>query len=160
MKNTRFMEVMFSAVENKDEELTNQVAKDIEDAASVEGGVVDTDEVKYENVGNGKVNITDKETGEVTVAEKASDEDGTYDLYPAEITEQIEVLQSQVTEVSKANTEIVEQIEHISGITQEVTASADVTLSDCTKNKDSISKVMQVMRDLADEADTLKNKNN
>ena len=90
MKNTRFMEVMFSAVENKDEELTNQVAKDIEDAASVEGGVVDTDEVKYENVGNGKVNITDKETGEVTVAEKASDEDGTYDLYPAEITEQIE----------------------------------------------------------------------
>lgn len=90
MKNTRFMEVMFSAVENKDEELTNQVAKDIEDAASVEGGVVDTDEVKYENAGNGKVNITDKETGEVTVAEKASDEDGTYDLYPAEVSEQIE----------------------------------------------------------------------
>lgn len=32
MKNTRFMEVLFSAVEDKDEELAKQVAKDIEDA--------------------------------------------------------------------------------------------------------------------------------
>ena len=88
MKNTRFMEVLFSAVENNDEELTAQVAKDIEDAKA--NGVVDTDEVKYEDAGDGRVAITDKETGEVTVAERADDEDETYDLYPAEMTEQVE----------------------------------------------------------------------
>ena len=82
------MEVLFSAVENNDEELTAQVARDIEDAKA--NGVVDTDEVKYENAGDGRVAITDKETGEVTVAEKADDEAETYDLYPAEITEQVE----------------------------------------------------------------------
>lgn len=88
MKNTRFMEVLFSAVENNDEELTAQVAKDIEDAKA--NGVVDTEELKYENAGDGKVAITDKETGEVTVAENAEDESETYDLYPAELTEQVE----------------------------------------------------------------------
>ena len=88
MKNTRFMEVLFSAVENNDEELTAQVAKDIEDAKA--NGVVDTDEVTYEDAGDGRVAITDKETGEVTVAERANDEDETYDLYPAEMTEQVE----------------------------------------------------------------------
>ena len=88
MKNTRFMEVLFSAVEKKDEELANQVAKDIEDAKA--NGSVDTDEVKYESLGDGRVAITDKENGEVTVAEKAEDEDGTYDLYPAQPDEQIE----------------------------------------------------------------------
>ena len=88
MKNTRLMEVLFSAVENNDEELTAQVANDIESAR--ENGVVDTDEVKYENTGDGKVAITDKETGEVTIAEKAGDDDETYDLYPAEVTEQVE----------------------------------------------------------------------
>ena len=88
MKNTRFMEVLFSAAENNDEELTNQVAQDIEDAKT--NGVVDTDEVKYEDAGDGRVAITDKETGEVTIAEKADDEAETYDLYPAEITEQVE----------------------------------------------------------------------
>ena len=88
MKNTRFMEVLFSAAENNDEELTTQVAQDIEDAKA--NGVVDTDEVKYEDAGDGRVAITDKETGEVTIAEKADDEAETYDLYPAEMTEQVE----------------------------------------------------------------------
>ena len=88
MKNTRFMEVLFSAVENNDEELTAQVANDIESAKK--DGVVDTDELKYENAGDGKVAITDKETGEVTVAEAAEDDADTYDLYPAAITEQVE----------------------------------------------------------------------
>ena len=82
MKNTRFMEVLFSAVEDKDEELAKQVAKDIEDAKA--NGSVDTEEVKYENIGDGKVSVTDKENGEVTIVEKASDEDDTYDMYPAE----------------------------------------------------------------------------
>ena len=88
MKNTRFMEVLFSAVEDKDEELTAQVAKDIEDAKA--NGTVDTEEVKYENIGDGKISVTDKGNGEVTIVEKASDEDDTYDMYPAEQSEQIE----------------------------------------------------------------------
>lgn len=88
MKNTRFMEVLFSAVEDKDEELAKQVAKDIEDAKA--NGSVDTEEVKYENIGDGKVSVTDKGNGEVTIVEKASDEDDTYDMYPAEQSEQIE----------------------------------------------------------------------
>ena len=86
MKNTRLMEVLFSATDEKDEELVNQVASGVEKAK--EDGKVDTDELKYEHVGDGKVAITDKENGEVTIAEKA--EDGNYDLYPAEPTEQPE----------------------------------------------------------------------
>ena len=88
MKNTRFMEVLFSAVEKEDEELANQVAKDIEDAKA--NGSVDTDEVKYENMGDGRVSVTDKGNGEVTIVEKASDESDTYDMYPAEQDQQIE----------------------------------------------------------------------
>ena len=84
MKNTRFMEVLFSATE--DEELQNQVSKDIEDAKV--NGSVDTDELKYEHVGDGKVAVTDKENGEKTIVE-GNAEDG-YDLYPAEMTQQIE----------------------------------------------------------------------
>ena len=84
MKNTRFMEVLFSATE--DEELQNQVSKDIEDAKV--NGSVDTDELKYEHVGDGKVVVTDKENGEETVVE--GDAENGYDLYPAEMTQQIE----------------------------------------------------------------------
>jgi len=83
MYNTRFMSRMFSATEEGDEELTGQVAKDIEDAK--ENGVVDTDEVRYEDEGDGRVSITDKGNGEVTVAEMG--EDGNYDLYPANTAE-------------------------------------------------------------------------
>lgn len=87
MKNTRLMDRLFSATDEKDQELTEQVANDIE-AAKESDAPIDTDELKYEHVGDGKVVITDKETGEQTVAEKA--EDGNYDLYPAEVTPQIE----------------------------------------------------------------------
>ena len=86
MKNTRFMERLFSATEERDEELTSQVAQDIEDAKA--NGEVDTEEINYKANGDGTVSITDKENGEVTVAEQG--EDGMYDLYPAEVTEQIE----------------------------------------------------------------------
>lgn len=75
MKNTRFMEVMFS---NTDEELAKQVDSDIKKAQ--EDGVVDTEEVKYEKTENGDVAITDKENGEVTLAQKNPDEADTYDL--------------------------------------------------------------------------------
>lgn len=73
--NTRFMEVMFS---NTDEELAKQVDNDIKSAQ--ENGVVDTEEIEYKNLGDGKVAITDKENGEVTLAQKADDEADTYDL--------------------------------------------------------------------------------
>lgn len=75
MKRTRLQELLFS---NTSEEIANQVDNDIKSAQ--ENGVVDTDELKYEHVGNGDVAITDKETGEVTVAQKATDEADTYDL--------------------------------------------------------------------------------
>lgn len=75
MKKTRFMEVMFS---NTDEELAKQVDNDIKSAK--ENGVVDTEEVEYRNVGDGNVAITDKENGEVTLAQEAADEADTYDL--------------------------------------------------------------------------------
>lgn len=83
MHNTRFMSRLFAATEEGDEELTGQVAKDIEDAK--ENGVVDTDEVRYEDEGNGCVSITDKGNGEVTLAEMG--EDGIYDLCPASSAE-------------------------------------------------------------------------
>lgn len=80
------MERLFSATEEKDEELTSQVAKDIEDAKA--NGEVDTEELNYKSNGDGSVSITDKGNGEVTVAEQ--DGEGGYDLFPAQITEQIE----------------------------------------------------------------------
>ncbi len=78
MKQTKFMQVMFSAVENGDEELTSQVANDIE-TAKAEGNV-ETDEVSYNNLGEGKVLIIDKVNKEATVAEMPEDEAATYDL--------------------------------------------------------------------------------
>ena len=78
MKQTKFMQVMFSAVENGDEELTSQVANDIE-TAKAEGNV-ETDEVSYNNLGEGKVLIIDKVNKEATVAEMPEDEASTYDL--------------------------------------------------------------------------------
>lgn len=91
---TRFMDRLFSATDEKDEELTAQVASDIEKAKQF--GEVDTEEVNYKDMGDGKVAITDKENGEVTIAEK-DENDGNYDLYvydgdgtPAEMDNQIE----------------------------------------------------------------------
>ena len=78
MKQTRFMQVMFSAVERGDEELAAQVRDDIEGAK--ENGVVETDEVTYANLGEGKVMIIDNENGEATIAEMSPEEADTYDL--------------------------------------------------------------------------------
>ena len=80
MKNTRLMDRLFSSTSEKDEELNQQVANDIEEAKK--SGEVDTDELKFKDEGNGTVSILDKENGETTMAERA--EDGNYDLYPAE----------------------------------------------------------------------------
>jgi nitrogen regulatory protein PII len=69
------MEVMFS---NNNEELANQVDNDIKSAK--DKGEVDTEEVNYKNLGDGNIAITDKENGEVTLAQSAEDTPDTYDL--------------------------------------------------------------------------------
>ena len=73
-----------------------------------------------------------------------------------EIAAQAEVLQSQIMAVSGSNEQIINQIEHISGITEEVTAAAEETLVTCNENRDSISKVMEVMHSLSKEAESLR----
>ena len=75
-----------------------------------------------------------------------------------EIAAQAEVLQAQISAVSGSNEQIINQIEHISGITEEVTAAAEETLTTCNENRESISKVMKVMHSLSAEADKLQQK--
>jgi hypothetical protein len=70
------MELMFS--DKTPYELKKQVADDIEKAS--QEGVVDTEEVKYEKQDNGDVAITDKGTGEVTLASKDPEKAESYDL--------------------------------------------------------------------------------
>lgn len=72
MSKTKFMEVMFSAVDNGNEALTEQVANDIEDAKR--NGEVDTDEVTYINLGSGKVMVIDNVNQEATIVEGSGDE--------------------------------------------------------------------------------------
>lgn len=110
---TRFMEVMFSAVENQDEELTSQVANDIEDAKDQEEGEgVETDEVTYVNLGSGKVLIIDNEKGEATVAEKSEDDPESYDLEGFESEEELQqylhMLEDGVTPDPEIETEVTE----------------------------------------------------
>ena len=117
MKQTRFMQVMFSAVENSDEELAAQVAGDIE--AAKENGNVDTDEVSYINLGEGKVMIVDKGNGEATIAQMAEDEADTYDLIAVpdeELEKYLHPEKDGVTPNSKVKTEKHEDHkEHMTG---------------------------------------------
>ena len=78
MSKTRFMSRLFSAVDEKDEELTKQVAGDIEEAKR--SGSVEDDEVSYKHVGDGKVIATDKGTGEHTLIEQDPKNPEIYDL--------------------------------------------------------------------------------
>lgn len=80
MANTRFMERMFSATENTEENVLQMVFSDIQKAK--EGEAVDTDELKYEKVGDNQVMVTDKGNNETTIAEIS--EDGNVDLYNPE----------------------------------------------------------------------------
>ena len=89
MENTRFMSRMFSAVNEGDEELVNQVANDINDAEK--NGSVENDELTIVSLGEGKFEVTDNENKEQTIVERA--DDGAYEMYPAGVenqTEQIE----------------------------------------------------------------------
>jgi hypothetical protein len=75
---TRFMQVMYSATENQDAELTNQVANDIEVAK--QNGQFEDDEVTYVNLGSGKVLVVDKENGESTIIEEDPEDAEGYSL--------------------------------------------------------------------------------
>jgi hypothetical protein len=80
---------MFSAVNEGDEELVNQVANDINDAEK--NGSVENDEITIVSLGEGKFEVTDNENKEQTIVERA--DDGAYEMYPAGVenqTEQIE----------------------------------------------------------------------
>ena len=110
---TRFMEVMFSAVENQDEELTSQVANDIENAKnSEEGDGIETDEVTYVNLGSGKVLIIDPEKGEATIAEQSEEDPESYDLEGFESEEELQqylhMLEDGVTPNPEIETEVTE----------------------------------------------------
>jgi hypothetical protein len=72
MKKTKFMEVMYSAVEDQNEALTEQVASDIEEAK--QSGEVDTDEVTYINLGEDKVMVIDNVNQEATIVEGSGEE--------------------------------------------------------------------------------------
>ena len=80
MANTRFMERMFAATENAEENVLQMVFSDIQKAK--EGDAVDTDELKYEKVGDNQIMVTDKGNNETTIAEIS--EDGNVDLYNPE----------------------------------------------------------------------------
>lgn len=118
---TRFMQVMFSAAENNDEELTKQVADDIENAKTQEAGEgVEDDEVSYVNLGSGKVLIIDKGTGEATVAEQNEEDPEQYDLEGFESDEELEkylhTLEDGVTPDENVKTEVTEDVEdHMTG---------------------------------------------
>lgn len=75
-----------------------------------------------------------------------------------EIAAQAEILQAQILAVSASNEQIINQIEHITGITEEVTAAAEETLITCNENRESISKVMGVMHSLSEDAENLRQK--
>ena len=117
---TRFMQVMFSAAENNDEELTSQVANDIETAkASEEGSGIEDDEVSYVNLGSGKVLITDKGTGEATVAEQNEEDPEQYDLEGFENDEDLEKYLHTIDGITpdeNVQTEVTENFEdHMTG---------------------------------------------
>ena len=66
------MEVMYSAVEDQNEALTEQVAADIEEAK--QSGEVNTDEITYVNLGEGKVLVIDNVNQEATIVEGSGEE--------------------------------------------------------------------------------------
>lgn len=78
MKHTRFMDRLFSATAENDEELTSQVSEDIEKAKS--DGSFEDDEMKYDHIGDGRVIATDRANGEMTLIHPMDGETDVYDL--------------------------------------------------------------------------------
>lgn len=74
------------------------------------------------------------------------------------ISGQADRLKQTVNAVSVANAHVVENIDNVSTVTEEVTASATATLAGCNSNLDSIEKVMGIMEKLGEEARKLQKK--
>ena len=68
------------------------------------------------------------------------------------ISSQAVQLQTNVEEAERANSEVVASIDHVSAVTEEVTASADETLLNCTKNMHSVRALTSIMELLGKEA--------
>nr|DAK84311.1 MAG TPA: hypothetical protein [Caudoviricetes sp.] len=65
----RLIQRIYSAMENQETPVLDQIANDIQEAR--EKGSIETSQYRIDNLGNGKVVITDSENGEKTLAEDA-----------------------------------------------------------------------------------------
>lgn len=73
-----------------------------------------------------------------------------------EISSGMTELKHNVDAVSESNNQIIKSIENVSAITQEVTASAEATLSDCKTNLDNVNAIAAVMQQLHANAEELR----
>jgi len=71
------------------------------------------------------------------------------------ISKHAEQLKATVDVTATANTKVVRNIDNVSAVTQEVSASATETLDGCNMNLESIEKLMQIMEQLGAEAKKL-----
>lgn len=99
---TRFMQRVFSAQENGEAEVLDQIQNDIDIAR--EDGSCDADEYSIEKLDDDSVRITDKENGEVTEATVTDDDIA---MAPVEsdpiVTEEIEDAEEKEFSVSSAD---------------------------------------------------------
>ena len=71
------------------------------------------------------------------------------------ISKYADQLKATVDKVAVANTKVVQNIDNVSAVTQEVSASATETLDGCNMNLESIEKLMQIMEQLGTEVKKL-----
>ena len=71
------------------------------------------------------------------------------------ISKYADQLKQTVDSAAVANTKVVQNIDNVSAVTQEVSASATETLDGCNMNLESIEKLMQIMEQLGTEAKKL-----
>lgn len=91
MNTTRLMDRLFSATEKSESGVLDMMERDFSEV--LQNGTLETDELIMRAYSDGSIEITDKETGEKTLAEPNQDEEGNtiYDLSPVEgPTEQLE----------------------------------------------------------------------
>lgn len=91
MNTTRLMDRLFSATEKSESGVLDMMERDFSEV--LQNGTLETDELIMKAYSDGSIEITDKETGEKTLAEPNQDEEGNtiYDLSPVEgPTEQLE----------------------------------------------------------------------
>ena len=91
MNTTRLMDRLFSATEKSESGVLDMMERDFSEV--LQNGTLETHELIMKAYSDGSIEITDKETGEKTLAEPNQDEEGNtiYDLSPVEgPTEQLE----------------------------------------------------------------------